>query len=298
MMVLAVLPLALFVADRVRSRDRRALRLWERLHSLRFELLGLALVLLFFVMPATIKSTTLVYQRFLPPAWAILAICAASGTAVTARPVARGLCAVLPAASVLVSWPTFVDSNRMYTDLDEILPLMAKGSAVASLNLGEMGDDPPFRLWNPMVAMGHVVAVNGGRAFFDYTTSPMSPVSQRPEKQWSEPITRMQNKAYELRPGWDFQRFRYLIVSTPTRTLAAAAVLALRDDAVLIANVGDWYLFESRLKVVPIDEPDAPLPVPHPPTIRKRLQIVAKELEQIEQAGAQVNASAGEVRER
>jgi hypothetical protein len=294
MMVLAILPLALFVADRVRHRDRRALPFQERIHALRFELLALTLLLLYFVMPATIKSTTLVYQRFLPPAWAILAVCTAAGTVAIARPLGRALCAVLPVASVLVSWPTFVDSNRMYTDLEGILPFIDKGSSVLSLNLGEMGDDPPYRLWNPMVAMGHIVAVNGGRSFFDYTTSPMSPVSQRPEKQWSEPIMRMQNKPYELRPEWDFQRFRYVLASTPTRTLAAATVLAFRNDGVLIAHVGDWYLFESRLKVVPVDAPDAPLPVPHPPTIRKGLQVVAKELELIERAGVQPNGIASE----
>jgi hypothetical protein len=179
----------------------------------------------------------------------------------------------------------------MYTNLDALLPHIARGSAVASINLGEKADYAPYRLWNPMVAMGHIVAVNGGRAFFDYTTSPTSPVSQRPDKQWTEPITRMQNRPYEFRPAWDFQRFRYVLVETPTKTLAAATVLAFRDDAVLIATAGDWYLFESRLKVVPIDAPGEPLPSPRPATIRKRLQAVAYELEQIETAGAEMSLS-------
>jgi hypothetical protein len=280
-MALAVLPLVFFVVERVRRRDRGDARSFaERVHGWRFELLALVLVGLYLAAPSTIQSTTLVYHRFLPPAWGVLAITAATRTR-TVGTFPRALCAVLPVASLLVSWPTFVDSNQQYSQLEALLPRIERGSAVMALNL----ESPANRLWGPMVMMGHVVAVRGGRSLFDYTQSPTSPVSQYPSKQWPEPISRMEMHPYDMRPDWDFTRFRYLLLSTPKQTIGAALTLALRDDAVLIGAVGDLYLFESRLPLVPIDTDNMPLPTPHPPSLRKKLENVARELDQIEHAG-------------
>jgi hypothetical protein len=183
----------------------------------------------------------------------------------------------------LISWPTFVDSDRIYSDLATLVPFVEPGSAVMALNLGP---NPPHRLWSPVVAMGHVVAVRGGRAMFDYSQSPVSPVAQRPEKQWAEPVDRLEGHPYDMRPAWDFTRFRYVLMATPKPTLAAAAEMAITDEARLVASKGDWYLFESRLPLVPIDADDAPLPTPRPATLRKKLRDVARDLEQqIEREG-------------
>jgi len=286
-MLLALTPLTLFVISRVRHRDRSERTLGQRIHELRFELLALTLFGIFLVAPSSIRSTTLVYHRFLPPAWAVLAVCSAAGTSAVARPVARALCAAVPVASILIAWPSFVDSNHEYSDLDVLMPAIRPGQAIIALDLGP---SPPYRLWGPMVASGHVVATKGGRSLFDYSQSPVSPVSQKPEKEWAEPLNRMQKHPYALRPGWDFTRFRYLLANTPSSTLAAGVALALRDDAVLIASKGDWYLFESRLPLVAIDADDAPLPTPHPPTLKKRLEIVVQEIEQIQNNGALADA--------
>jgi hypothetical protein len=221
----------------------------------------------------------------LPPAWAIFAVAGARGTR-AAGLLPRALCAALPVASVLVTWPTFVDSDRIYTDLTALMPRMQPGSAVMALNV----EQPDHRMWGPMVVMGHVVAIHGGRSFYDYSLSPVSPVSQYPDKQWAEPISRMQNLPYEMRPDWDFTRFRYLVLSCPKPTTAAALTLAIRDDAVLIGNHGDLYLFESRLPLVAIDADDAQLPRPHPPTLRKKLAGAVEELKEID-LGAQASAS-------
>jgi hypothetical protein len=286
MFLLAAAPLALFVVERVRRRPRGDVPWLAGLREWRFELLALALFCLYLAAPSTIKSTTLVYHRFLPPAWSILAAGGAARTAKVARVLPRALCATVPVASLLIAWPTFVDSDHVYSDLDALLPRIETGSTIMALNVGP---DPPNRLWSPMVAMGHVVAVKGGRSLFDYTQSPVSPVSQRFDKIWAEPLARLELHPFRLRPGWDLTRFRYLLISTQKPTRAAALTLAMRDDATLIASSGDWYLFESRLPLVPFDTPDTPVPVPRPPTLRMMANEIlrgAKEQLEAETTGA------------
>jgi hypothetical protein len=190
----------------------------------------------------------------------------------------RALCLTAPLASLLTSWPVFVDAHRVYSDLDVLLPQIEPGSALLALNVGP---SPPARLWNPMVAEGHVVAVKGGRSGIDYTQSPVSPVSQRPNKIWAEPLTRMEGRPWRFRPGWDFTRYRYLLLYTSNPERAAAIVLAMRDSATLTGSRGDWYLFESRLPLVPIDADDAPLPAERPPTLRTLTREIVREARDI-----------------
>ena len=96
-LLLALAAIAL-VAVSPRAEAPRPTRSWgARVHVFRFELLGLALAVVYLVAPANVQSTTLVYHRFLPPAWAILAICAGSGRTI-ARPLAKWACAVVPVA--------------------------------------------------------------------------------------------------------------------------------------------------------------------------------------------------------
>jgi hypothetical protein len=275
-MALAVVPLAFIAAERIRGRQRADRPLPKRIHDLRFEFLALGLFALYLAAPVAITSTTLVYHRFLPPAWAILVVAIGSNTRVIAT-LPRALCAVLPAASLLVAWPSFADSDQIYSDLEALIPLIRPGSAVIALSLEHRSN----RLWEPMVAMGHVVAVRGGRSFFDYTQSPVSPVSQRPDKQWAEALARMENHPFEMRPDWDLTRFRYFLLLSTKPTIGAAVTLAIRNDAILIGSKGDLYLFESRLPVVPIDASDAPLPMPDPPTLRQMLANASNELAQI-----------------
>ncbi len=279
MLALGVAPIVLlFVLGKGRPKSTEH-GLGERLHGLRFELLGLVLFLLYLLAPANIKSTTLVYHRFLPPAWSILVVCCTSRrVADSTRPLSRlapVLFGVLPVASLLIAWPTFADSDRIYTDLDTLIPRIERGSAVATLNLGPQ---PNYRLWNPECAAGHVVAERGGRALFDYSQSPVSPVAQRPEKEWVEVVDRVEPRPYMFRPAWDLTRFRYLLVVTPDRPLADGVALALKAQARLLATSGDWSLFESRLPVVAIDADDAPLPVPHPATLRRMLGDLVTEI--------------------
>ncbi|MGH7272784.1 MAG: hypothetical protein ACREJ3_20330 [Polyangiaceae bacterium] len=282
MLVLGVAPLALFAVGRFRggpSGRTSGQTIGECAHAWRFELLSLLLIIVYFVAPESIKSTTLVYHRFLPPAWCILAVSFAArpGRAPEASlpRMAPVLCAMLPIASMLIAWPTFADSNRIYSDLETLIPRIEIGSSVLALNLGPQGS---FRLWNPVCAMGHVVAERGGRSLFDYTQSPVSPVAQRPDKQWTESVGRMELQPYQMRPDWDMTRYRYLLIVTPDPGLAKATEMVLKKQARFIDTKGDWTLFESRLPVVAIDADDAPLPKPHPSSILKLLRVLVKQL--------------------
>jgi hypothetical protein len=268
----ALLALSRSPADPAEGRARPPLP--ARLHAWRFVILGLLLFVVYLVAPANVQSTTLVYHRFLPPAWAILVIATSAGVTTT-RPIARLACVVMPLASLLVAWPAFADSHRVYSDLDTFLDKIAIGSPIIGINLGP---DPPHRLWNPSVAQGHIVAVRGGRSLFDYSQSPTSPITQRPEKQWQATRQRLEAEPFDLIPNWDFRHYRYLLISTTRPGLGEAVAMAIEDDARLIGQKGIWFLFESKLPVAPIDSPDEPLVKYEGPTLLQKLDHLAKSL--------------------
>jgi len=283
MLVLGMAPVALLIADRVRSRPAASRTVLGRVHTWRFELLALALLVAYFAAPANFQSTTLLYHRFLPAAWSLFVVCAGVGTRGTLRMPARLLCCVVPVASVLISWPVFADSDQVYSELEPLVDRIAIGSSVMTLNLDRADDSN--RLWSPTDAMGHIVAVRGGRALFDYTLSPISPVTQRASKQWTDPIDRIDENPLGLRPTWDFTRFRYVLCNTKRSGLGAAVAMAMKAEAQLIGQSGNWYLFESRLPLVPFDADDAPLPDPRSPTLRWRLTELATQLDAATQKG-------------
>jgi hypothetical protein len=276
MMLLAMAPVALFAVQRITTGSPGTVHLVARLRGWRFEIIALGLVALYLAAPCNIKASTLVYHRFLPPAWALFAVSAAAGTRATSKLLPGLLCAVLPLASLLIAWPSFVDSNRVYTDLQTVMAHMAPGSAVLAANYSP---DQGNRLWNPGVASGYVVAEHGGRAMFDYTQSPISILAQRPEKVWVDPFLRMDGHVLDMRPKWDFTRFRYFLFNTKSPGLATAITEAVKNEARRVTSQGDWYLFESTLAVVSIDADDAPVPEPEPPMLRSLFEEAVKQLQ-------------------
>jgi len=278
-MLLALVPVVFLAVGRSPANSGPAPTLGERVHRWRFELLVLLLVVIYFAGPANVRSTTLVYHRFLPPAWAIFAVCAGIHSRAMNRVVVRALCAVVPAATLLIAWPSFADSHRVYSDLEKIIDRIDIGSSVLALNIGAQ---VPHRLWNPIVAMGHVIAVRGGRSLFDYTHSPVSPVTQRAEKQWENTLDRIEARSVHFCPDWDFTLFRYVLIATPESGLASALAMAFKDDAHLAAQSGAWYLFESNLPLVPIDADEPELPSPHPPSLQTLLLQLADDLKRTE----------------
>jgi hypothetical protein len=77
----------------------------------------------------------------------------------------------------------------------------------------------------------------------------------------------------EFRPAHDFRRFRYALVRLAPEYVALSPVVVavMAPEGKLVAEAGEWLLFESMLPVDPIDSPDAPLLVPAPQSLRERL---------------------------
>jgi hypothetical protein len=265
---LSALPMVLFAIERWKNRSALPASWRERAHHFRFELLAAALLLLYLVAPQQMKWTTLIYHRFLPPAWILLAL-----TVATRRKLdppwrlPRLIVAVVPLAPVLVAWPHFVDSDHQYRDLDDVMAHIAKDSTLVVL---ELGPTNVYELYQPASCGGHVVATLGGRELFDFTQSPVSPVVLRPEKQWVEVFRRVDQHAYDLVPDHDLQMFRYVLLHTTDFNIAEIGRLALEPEARLVFAKGDWTLLESTLPLVPIDSVEQPLKRPHGPTLRKR----------------------------
>jgi hypothetical protein len=277
MMAPPLVPVVLLATVRFGQRDPRE-RTWpQRIHRWRFECLALVLFVVFLAAPLTIRTTTLVYHRLLPPVWSLVAISAAAhGPGASARPLARALRALASVASLLIAWPTFADTNR-YSDLDTVMASMQPGPAVTAVNFRP---DRPNRLWSPAGAENHVVAALGSRSLDGYSMSSVSPVVQRPNKQWIEPSDRLNRHPYQLRPDWAFTRLRYLLLATPQPPLAEDVRMALQDDAALLAAKGESYLSESRLPLVPIDMDHASLPISWPPTLQKQMRNMQRELQE------------------
>jgi hypothetical protein len=278
---MASVPLALFVAERARSPatpDAGEPFGWR----FRFEILGGAFLVLYFVAPVSIAWTksswagvTQIHLRFLPLAWSILAVSAAPRGAWDARVLAKGVACLAPIAPLLVTWPEFVASDRIYRDLDRIAEHMAVGSAHAVLELGPI---EPGALFSAATADGHLEAGLGGRSLFDYTRSPASPVIQRPEAQWVEAYDRIDPHPFQLVPPHDLARFRYVALHSSEAGRLEIAAMAMAPEARVVAREGDFILLESTLPRVPIDAPDDPFPPPRPPNLGDRIEALAARL--------------------
>ncbi|MGO8998980.1 MAG: hypothetical protein ACLQVI_37110 [Polyangiaceae bacterium] len=266
--VACAIPTFLFGVERWRTRapQRRTRR--EQLHHYRFEILSAALIACYFIAPVNMSSTTLIYHRFLPPAWAILTVTlAARGAPPPAWRLPRMLAAFMPFVPILVSWPRFLDADRIYKDLDAGIARMEKNSTYMVLELGPTNQ---YWLFSPVTGGGHIVAVLGGRGFFDFTDSPASPVILRREVVWTHMFERMDGHSYNMYPSYDLSHFRYVILHTPSESIARLVSFALEPEARLLFHQGEWTVMESTLPQVPVDSPDEPAPLPHPLSLRKR----------------------------
>jgi hypothetical protein len=227
-----------------------------RMLQYRWELLAGACLLAYFAFPATIIGATLVYQRWFPPAFALGAVALAPRELWTRAGRVPSLALLaLPIAALFVAVPSFIDSSREYEALALILPAIEPGSAVARLTVRRWD---PSRSYSLGPAPGRVLATRGGRLAYAFTSSPVSPVVIPPQYQWNESLERIEPNAWDFRPADDFKRFRYALVYTDS-VGADLAVLALQPEAELVAEAGDWRLFRSKLPVVPVLSPEAPL---------------------------------------
>jgi hypothetical protein len=284
MFTLCVLALGTFLW--LRTRERRALppapslrdapRAWLLAH--RWEAFSLACFVAYMAFPLTLGGATLVYQRWFPPAFAVVAVVLAPADLwVRAARVTRLAVAVLPLATLLVAWPSFADSSRQYRALEAITAYVDPGSAVASIDLGP-GD--PSRNYSLGPAAGRILAERGGRLVYAFTDSPVSPVVLARRYQWNESLVRVAFDSWAFRPAHDLKRFRYLLVRTTDPVRAWIATFALADEAEYVAEEGEWVLYRSRLPVAPLTSPDWPLEKPPPPSMREKLADVSQKLKE------------------
>jgi hypothetical protein len=228
-------------------------------------------LLLYFTAPLSHAGPTLLYQRFLATALALLVVALAPPADARLGLVSRVLAGSVVAALLLTILPRFADAAGSFAALDRLIPEIAPGSAVAQLDLTPR---PPSQVAPVAGAAGRVLAERGGRLLFSFTNIAASPVVTPSRTQWNEPQQRMVNDPWAFRPSLDFHRFRYALVrlAAPDAGLVRAVVRTMAPEGRLVDASGPWLLFESTLSLEPLTAPDAPLPVPAPSSLRDRLQ--------------------------
>jgi hypothetical protein len=278
MLALCLLTIALLLW--LRGRERRAARsalaeslsllerLRERALAYRWEIFAAACFAAYLAFPATLNGATLVYQRWFPPAFAIFAIAAAPRDLWTREGRLSVIAvAALPIATLFVAVPSFVDSDREYRLLEQVIPAVELGSAVAELNLS--GD--PARTYSLGPAAGRILATRGGRLAYAFTDSPASPAIIPGRYQWNESLVRLGFDCWAFEPARDFKRFRYVLVHASDPEVMQVVSFALQREGQYVTEAGDWALFRSRLPVEPLLSRDAPAETPRAETLRERL---------------------------
>jgi hypothetical protein len=252
----------------------------DRLRSLalayRWETIACMGFLAFLAFPVSLSGATLVYQRWFPPAFAILVVVAAPRCLWTpAARTARAAAFALPVATLLVAGPSFADSSRQYESLEPLLDAVAPGSAVAEVDLGP-GD--PSRTYSLAPAYARVLAEKGGRLVYAFTDSPISPMVIPRQYQWNEPLLRIGWDSWAFSPSHDLLRFRYVIIRAQDPARKWMAAFALSEEARLVYEQGDWALFESKLDVLPVTSTEV-LPIPPvTDTMRDRMRKIKEAL--------------------
>jgi len=284
---LSLTAIAAFVVGRFRSREpgpapravpegasglrRLAAKGSALLLHYRFEATGLAFLLGYVAMPFQWNGATMVYERFVGPAWAVFVIAAAPRT--EAPRIAKLASAVLPVGILLLSWPQFADADRTGRNLDLVIAQIPKNSAVAPLSV----DRAIFktRVYSASVGPARAVAERGGRNGLSLTISPLSPVQLRPEYRWDEyDVRTLLYGSRAMKPAHDLTRFGYVIAQSREAEVRDIIVEAMRPDAELVAEQGEWLLFKSRHALVPLMSGDSE-PDPSMETILDRVRYLA-----------------------
>jgi hypothetical protein len=242
------------------------------IHRYRFELFAAAAFAGYLLFPSTLNGATLVYQRFLAPAYVIAAIAAAPRKDAGMGPVPRALATLIPILTLAALWPVLQDASDVRGELDGLFPRVQLGSSVA---LVDMDPIDASRVYGPWGASARVLAVRGGRVMPSFAESPNAPVMIDPAVRWEEPSVRLTLGSRGFVPAHDLRRFRYALLHTKYDGTAALAAAALAPEGKLLATSGEWMLFESTLEVAPVVSPDVPMETPTPSTLDQRMRTIA-----------------------
>lgn len=255
-----------------RPRSLEAVR--ELLLRYRFEALALSYLALYFTLPFNWNGVTLLHDRFLGPAWSLLALSAAPRAA--PRLVSKVSVAFVPLGILLVEWPQFEDSSRTFRDLDAAMAVIPRGSATALCVLDRPGAGQ-VRAYSAGPGPARVVAERGGRAALSLVISPLSPVLIKPGYRWDDIDVRLfADASGSLLPDHDVGRWQYVIGESRDRGIRQAIVLAFEGSAELVFAKGEWLVLRARKPPVPLDAPDDPAPKRRLETVRERVTAIEK----------------------
>jgi hypothetical protein len=267
---LTAVPLAIARLVRTRSappaRDQEPIAVWP------YTLVAVLLFVLYMALPFSYGGVFYFSHRFLPIAWVLLIVVAFRADTEPPR-VQRFAAYAIPVAMLATSLPSFLATDASYRELDSLLGGIEPGSAVASIELdpvqqGAINADG----FSARMVQGHVLAMKGGRALFDYTQSPISPARLRPSKRWDRMIITTFLDPVSIRPRAAMTHFRYLIVHSVAPAVLAATVDAVSDVARVVAAGSTWVVFESTEDLVAVDAPEGVYAEPLGDTLRESLQ--------------------------
>jgi hypothetical protein len=233
----------------------------------RFVVLGVVCLAGYFLAPEAFVGSTLIHQRFLPPALAALVTATLSRR--TAPPGTASLAALVPVAMLAASLHFFIEADRSYRDLDEVLAHMEDGSATAQLDLSPRS---PSVVAPVVGAAARALALHGGRLLFSFTDAPTYPLLMPPTRRWDEPVKRMVMTPFAFAPTYDLTRFRYVLVWAPATRIRDVLDEAFAPEAHRKAAAGSWVLFESTLALASVVADDQPLPSPAPTPLATRVK--------------------------
>jgi hypothetical protein len=267
-----VLSFAMLGAVRLRSlgAGHAATNAWARIEQYRLELIGVACAVAYFVVPFAFGGSTLLYERFLPVSCAVLCVALAPSAEAGGPRLLPFFAASISLATLCLSLPAFGGADRRFRELDALLPLIERNSAVAQLDLTPVSHG---RVAPIVAAGGRVLAERGGRLLFSFTDAPTSPVVISKSHQWNEPVLRMTYDPFAFSLTHDLRFFRYVLIhlNPEWSRLEATIARAFAPEALLVGSSGEWLLFESTLETVPLTAPDATLAMTPGATLHERL---------------------------
>lgn len=271
--VVAVLLLAL---ARVRARaaapsEPRAPR--EAFVARRFEIVAAALGVAYLATPYHYLGVMFLHHRFLGPCWGILATLAAPprGAASRVHAAAAAVSAIVVVAVVGAAIPQFVDADRVDRDAEALIERIPMRSATA-LAVVDRASTTHVRTFDPSSAAARVVAERGGRASPSLVTSPASAVQIRRDLRYDEYDARVaRGGSRALVPSHDLDRFAWVLARSRDAWLRGLLVEALRPDATLVAERGEWMLFRSTHAVADLASPPPGPPPPGAETLIERV---------------------------
>jgi hypothetical protein len=221
----------------------------------RWEAAGVGFLVAYFISPATADGATMVYERFIGPAWGLFALTVAPRGRATR--LASFAPAGVPLGILVLSWPQFVDSDRTYKNLVALQAEIPQNSSVALASVDRAVYHT--RIYSASTGPARTIADRGGRTNVALVMSPISPVQIRREWRWDELDRRVVfSGSRALTPGHDLKRFGWVIAQSRDPETRDVIIEAFKPDAELVDVKGEWLLLRSTHEQMPMRSRDVP----------------------------------------